>query len=461
MLVYGKIEDNVLIECIPEDEETDIVIPEGVTKIENCDFSGCTAVFLPDSLKEIQNSFHGWVHFGRMARHEDIKADHVEFLVLYDVYIPFWWYCDAYIFLGVDDRSCFMDENVWNYLGVNNADDMIDYDSHSYSDGANDYYQAREKECVDEITHELNLILNRDFDTLYHKECICTRRDDLEVFDDISEDTRILRNEIISVIIMRMFEYYPNDEKISSFINQNLLKLIPTDDDWDYVTEYNDGIIDTILFAFSVIFENQNEEKTKIIEEILFADVFTDYTNSIKSEKISEAIIEVFRQYPDDKKISSFISQNLIELVSGNRIAGRYWKENLKEILFPFSAIFENQKEEKIKIIEKMFSYGSIVEPKKVLQAIIEVFRQYPDDEKLIGFINENIMDIFPVLMNEKGKIEILQKMMDSGKIFTEDMIDNAISYMIDNQQYEIQVMLTNYKYEHFKFDDPEKKLKL
>ena len=53
------------------------------------------------------------------------------------------------------------------------------------------------------------------------------------------------------------------------------------------------------------------------------------------------------------------------------------------------------------------------------------------------------------------------KKVLDTGKIFTQENIDTVIQLAIQNRCYEHQMLLTDYKYQHFGFDETGENLKL
>lgn len=93
-----------------------------------------------------------------------------------------------------------------------------------------------------------------------------------------------------------------------------------------------------------------------------------------------------------------------------------------------------------------------------VYRIIVGMFHAHPDDEKILAYIRENIIKFLPYLLGNDD-LETMQRMIDNGKTFTADNIDECIQYMIDNKKYEIQVLLTNYKREKIGYSDPAEKL--
>ncbi|MBP3761494.1 MAG: leucine-rich repeat protein, partial [Ruminococcus sp.] len=93
---------------------------------------------------------------------------------------------------------------------------------------------------------------------------------------------------------------------------------------------------------------------------------------------------------------------------------------------------------------------------KDVYGIIVGMFNAYPDDERISTYISENVMKFLPYIL-ENATSEAIQKMLDNGKIFTEDNINEVLDYVIKNGNTEMNAVFLNYKHEHFGFDDPLK----
>ena len=85
----------------------------------------------------------------------------------------------------------------------------------------------------------------------------------------------------------------------------------------------------------------------------------------------------------------------------------------------------------------------------------VRKFLDNPESHKRIVYLNQRRRDIFYL------DSETFRSILETGKIFTENIIDNYIRYAIENQYYEKQILLTEYKYQHFGFQDITDKLKL
>jgi len=87
---------------------------------------------------------------------------------------------------------------------------------------------------------------------------------------------------------------------------------------------------------------------------------------------------------------------------------------------------------------------------------IVRDFLQNPDHETYQNNLKRNIEPVILYLEDSA-----FQKILDSGKIFNSQNIDDYIQYAIDYQKYSRQILLTNYKYQHCDFQSPCDKLKL
>ena len=91
------------------------------------------------------------------------------------------------------------------------------------------------------------------------------------------------------------------------------------------------------------------------------------------------------------------------------------------------------------------------------------IFQMYAlglDKEGVSAYISENFSDMFPVLIN-MNHTEILQKILDSEKFVTKRNIDKMIQYAIAQQNYQIQLLLTEYKQKKGWYQEIGKALKL
>ncbi len=91
---------------------------------------------------------------------------------------------------------------------------------------------------------------------------------------------------------------------------------------------------------------------------------------------------------------------------------------------------------------------------------IFQMFMLEVDFEGVSDYIKKNFSKMFRWLI-ENEKIEIIQKVLDSGMFITKRNIDNWIQYAIENQKHQVQLLLTDYKYQHFEFKPIKEKFRL
>lgn len=87
-------------------------------------------------------------------------------------------------------------------------------------------------------------------------------------------------------------------------------------------------------------------------------------------------------------------------------------------------------------------------------------FAVSPENQEILKYIREHFREMyeFPI---DCGYTEIMKKILEQKDIVNQYNIDELIQYAIRRQKYEIQLMLTDYKYQHFEFSDISDKLKL
>jgi len=86
---------------------------------------------------------------------------------------------------------------------------------------------------------------------------------------------------------------------------------------------------------------------------------------------------------------------------------------------------------------------------------ICRIFRANPHDEKVLTYFRENFDTILHSIIKE-NRIKTMQSILESGHFIDIDNIDDAIQYAIDKRSYSIQVMLMDYKHQHFDAEEPE-----
>ena len=87
----------------------------------------------------------------------------------------------------------------------------------------------------------------------------------------------------------------------------------------------------------------------------------------------------------------------------------------------------------------------------------LALYQNYPDDEKVSQRFKKAMSPMCEFLIDTK-QTENLQQLL---ALIPESAIDSLIRYAIDRKNYTAQLLLTDYKYQHFPFQDIPKKFKL
>ncbi|MBR1554559.1 MAG: leucine-rich repeat domain-containing protein [Oscillospiraceae bacterium] len=110
-------------------------------------------------------------------------------------------------------------------------------------------------------------------------------------------------------------------------------------------------------------------------------------------------------------------------------------------------------------LTELTTKYGSF--PKENYKILPDVFQLFStNDEKWIA---QNFSCIMKKLIKNSIQ-QTVERILQSEKFvcyLEYELTDELIRYAIENQAYEIQLMLTDYKYQHFDFRNPAEYLKL
>jgi len=85
---------------------------------------------------------------------------------------------------------------------------------------------------------------------------------------------------------------------------------------------------------------------------------------------------------------------------------------------------------------------------------VSKMFMRYPDDEKILSYLREHVSEISRFLIKHQ-KTEILSRILEI-KLITASHIDDLIQCAIDNRQYEIQIMLMDYKATYIGYESQE-----
>ncbi|MBE6875655.1 MAG: leucine-rich repeat domain-containing protein [Ruminococcus sp.] len=109
-------------------------------------------------------------------------------------------------------------------------------------------------------------------------------------------------------------------------------------------------------------------------------------------------------------------------------------------------------------VLEKRYSVKMY--PAVKYHLIFQMFLAGIDEDRTFAYIKNQFFKMFYAL-TDMEEIEMIQKILDTELFVTKRNIDRLIQYAIEQEKYEIQLILTDYKYQHFGFQNPADKLKL
>ena len=94
--------------------------------------------------------------------------------------------------------------------------------------------------------------------------------------------------------------------------------------------------------------------------------------------------------------------------------------------------------------------------PDSKYRIIYEMFLRNQDNQKINAYIKENFAEIIKILIQE-NQIQLVQNYMKSFRRYTTAQnLDEFIRFAIDEQKYEIQIFLTNLKYQRNDFTEKD-----
>lgn len=169
-------------------------------------------------------------------------------------------------------------------------------------------------------------------------------------------------------------------------------------------------IIGKVLFCY------QGNQKTVVIpDNIVTVGEYAFKNHLPQSVKIPDTVISIGKY--------AFYS----DFYSGSR--------NLRKIEYHHIAVF----------LSEEFDYMQALE----LIDNIHKFLSESEDADVLNYLREHMTDFMFL-----DSLDIFQKILYSGKIFTKENIDEFIRYTAENQKHEFQIMLMNYKQEKGWYED-------
>ena len=82
---------------------------------------------------------------------------------------------------------------------------------------------------------------------------------------------------------------------------------------------------------------------------------------------------------------------------------------------------------------------------------LFTLYFSYPDGEELFIYLQEHFIELFNMLNNNQYA-DMAKKIFRPGQFLTENNIDKLIRQAIEQNAYDIQLLLTDYKYQHLNF---------
>ena len=82
-------------------------------------------------------------------------------------------------------------------------------------------------------------------------------------------------------------------------------------------------------------------------------------------------------------------------------------------------------------------------------RVLFEMYLSAPDEKDTLTYIQEHFTELFKLLLDIPD-VDTAEQVIRSGQFLTEQNIDELIQHAIEQKAYRIQLMLTDYKYQHF-----------
>ena len=87
---------------------------------------------------------------------------------------------------------------------------------------------------------------------------------------------------------------------------------------------------------------------------------------------------------------------------------------------------------------------------------MMQMFSHYPEDTDLIQAFQKQMSAFFPFFAEQEDKISTLQKILDERKFITKHNIDDLIVWTIEHKEYDLQLMLMDYKEKYIGYDSDD-----
>ncbi len=159
------------------------------------------------------------------------------------------------------------------------------------------------------------------------------------------------------------------------------------------------------------------------------------------------------------ENLSCIEIQRTIHNVSHTAVTGC---PNLNSIIYygteiPLKSVRTRERDHAFHMIaEKSFFY--VLNSNQYL--IWHMFSATPEDMRIMIYIGKHFPEMFRILLDMKEP-EILKKFLKTGKFLLEKNIDDFIQYANQVQNYEAQILLTEYKFRNYSIPNIAERLKL
>ena len=127
----------------------------------------------------------------------------------------------------------------------------------------------------------------------------------------------------------------------------------------------------------------------------------------------------------------------------------------------PMKELFANchvYREKAMKILITKDVYANLL-PDEKYPLIWKMFLLWPECRTVLSYLDKKCTSMCKYLIRTDD-IDTMRRFLDLGKFLSKKNIDILISYAIDHQKYEFQVMLTEYKNNHIGYEDTEATLR-
>lgn len=206
------------------------------------------------------------------------------------------------------------------------------------------------------------------------------------------------------------------------------------------------------------------------LEEIIIPDGISEIPAfafagcySLKKIHIPESVKHIGLQAFHGCHPEKLIIPEKITNLSPDVCGGKGYRANIAEVSYQNIQFSARQSDDVkygidiyscIKLINEHDISVQIPSPEKEY-IIFQLYCKYPDDKEFIRFLKEKFSSKFRVLI-DRNKPEIVRQLLENGKFITKNNINSCLFYSAEHNTPEITLLLTDYKYRHFGYEDIE-----